>query len=467
MLYRVLKLVFSYALRKYFSEIRVMQSELLPLKGPAILFCNHRSAFMDPIVVAALINRPVYFLARGESFKSPVLAWLFKQFHMIPIYRKEFNPGESHKNEEVFDRCVSILEEGGAIMIFPEGLSQTKPRLLPFKTGAARIAFRAEEINQFKLGVKMVPIGINYSNPHRFQSRLLLNFGESIEVNQYYQVFESNREEAIKSLTTDMEKSLRERIITLDGKRWFNLSEKIEAIVKTEPEKYSDQTDRFDWFVARKDIHEGIAYFKKERPQVLEELENRVQKYFLMIERLRLSKESVRTKLENQPLRYNLPLMLTGLTLGFPIFLAGTLLLGVPFLLTRFLSLKIVKRTDFMGSVVLALGLLIFSVFGFVEAYVAYKMIGHWLVPISVILLLPLLGLYTRRYYLEMTHFNQNSRWLFLGNKKNRLADQVIREKTELLELISQVLQKDKEGLQSLNDLGNAEGNSNKSTPLP
>ncbi len=463
MLYRVLKFIFSYALRKYFSEIRVLQSELLPLKGPAILFCNHRSAFMDPIVVAALIDRPVYFLARGESFKSPLMAAIFKQFHMIPIYRKEYNPGESHKNEEVFDRCVSILEEGGAIMIFPEGLSQTKPRLLPFKTGAARIAFRAEEKNGFQLGIKMVPVGINYSNPHRFQSRLLLNFGEPLLLERYEAGFRSDKEEAVKGLTSEMENALRERIILLDGKRWFNLSEKIEAIVRTEPEKYLDQKAQFDWFMARKDIHEGIAYFKRERPEFLSELENRVERYFLMLGRLKVSKESVKVKWENQPFRYNLTIMMTGLILGFPIFLIGLILLGIPFLLTRYLSLKIVKRTDFMGSVVLALGLLIFSIFGFAEAYIGYQLTGHWISPVAVLLILPFLGLFTRRYYLELTHFNENSRWLFLGNRKNRLAQQVIQEKSELLQTISEVLEKAK----SVDNLGNAEGDSDKSAPLP
>lgn len=140
---------------------------------------------MDPIVVAIFLKRNVHFLARGESFKNPLMAKLLGKLSVIPIYRKEYSPDEVHKNDEIFRYCFTKLEQNEALVIFPEGASQTKPVLLPLKTGAARIALGAEAKNNFNLGVTLIPVGINYTNPHHFQGKLFLNFGHPILASDY------------------------------------------------------------------------------------------------------------------------------------------------------------------------------------------------------------------------------------------------------------------------------------------
>ena len=121
MLYRFLKFALGYAVRSFFREIQLRNEERVPLKGPVIFLPNHRSAFMDPIVVAAYIKRRVHFLARCESFKKPWVAKILARLNMIPIYRKDFSPDDMHKNEEIFVHCHTLLEQGGALIIFPEG----------------------------------------------------------------------------------------------------------------------------------------------------------------------------------------------------------------------------------------------------------------------------------------------------------------------------------------------------------
>lgn len=435
MLYRFLHFIFNYAVRKYFRHIRVQNRDIIPKDKPVILFPNHRSAFMDPIVVAALINRPVYFLARGESFRLKVLAAIFKTLHMIPIYRKEFSPDEAHKNDEVFVHCHNLLADKGMLMIFPEGLSQTKPRLLPFKTGSARIALGAEEKYDFNLDIHLVPVGINYTNPHRFQSDLFLNFGEPLRTADYREQFKKEPFEAVKQLTANMENALRERIITLDGKRWFDLSEKVEEIVQSEPETFlgNSRGAAFDWFLAKKEINGAIDYYKKEKPELLQHFEQRTNAYLGMLQRLKITDRSVSTRNERLSLYHNMPMLLAYLIVLLPLFLVGLLLMGLPFLLTRFLALKIVKRTDFMGSVVLALGLLVFTIFAAFEAWWLARFTGYWWAGVLLVFLLPPLGMITRRYYMHLLHFTRNRRWLIMGSRNNRLAQLVVNEKESLL----------------------------------
>src|SRR5918996_136549 len=70
---------------------------------------------------------------------------------------------------------------GGTIGICPEGVSHNEPRLKPLKTGAARIALGAASTGS-QLDVKIVPVGLYYTEKTTFRSSALLRFGEPITV---------------------------------------------------------------------------------------------------------------------------------------------------------------------------------------------------------------------------------------------------------------------------------------------
>jgi hypothetical protein len=52
--------------------------------------------------------------------------------------------GDMARNRETFGAAIATLKQRGAILIFPEGLSQAEPVLMPLRTGAARILLSAE-----------------------------------------------------------------------------------------------------------------------------------------------------------------------------------------------------------------------------------------------------------------------------------------------------------------------------------
>ena len=70
MLYRILKPILKLAVRVYFKRIRISNIESASTDRPIIFAPNHHSAFMDPVVLAAYISKPLYFLARGEMFNN-------------------------------------------------------------------------------------------------------------------------------------------------------------------------------------------------------------------------------------------------------------------------------------------------------------------------------------------------------------------------------------------------------------
>src|SRR5205085_1767241 len=107
-------------------------------------------------------------------------------------------------NDEVFSKCFEHLKNKGAILIFPEGVSLTNRQLKKIKTGTARIAFGAEAGNDFNLGVKIISIGLNYSDPHSFHSDLFINIDESINVADYETHYREDAFTAANKLTDEI-----------------------------------------------------------------------------------------------------------------------------------------------------------------------------------------------------------------------------------------------------------------------
>ena len=74
----------------------------------------------------------------------------------------------------------AVLGEGGAIGIFPEGLSHDESQLARLKTGAARLALGGAQ--RTRQPIQIVPCGLTFIHPKRFRSRVLVQFGPPIDV---------------------------------------------------------------------------------------------------------------------------------------------------------------------------------------------------------------------------------------------------------------------------------------------
>ena len=58
--------------------------EHIPDDGPCVLVCNHVS-YVDAVVMAACIRRPIRFVMDHRIFRMPVLSFIFRTMRTIPI----------------------------------------------------------------------------------------------------------------------------------------------------------------------------------------------------------------------------------------------------------------------------------------------------------------------------------------------------------------------------------------------
>lgn len=86
-------------------------------------------------------------------------------------------------NHEVFSEVFNHLNRGRILGIFPEGGLHDRPTLLPLKPGVAIMALGAvANAKDPNAQVNVIPVGLNYFHPHRFRSRVVVEFGKAIRV---------------------------------------------------------------------------------------------------------------------------------------------------------------------------------------------------------------------------------------------------------------------------------------------
>ncbi len=119
-------------------RIRATGLDNIPREGAALLVCNHVS-YVDALVVAGCIRRPVRFVMWYKIFEVPLLRFIFRTARAIPIASARENP---ELLEESFERIDRELADGHLVCIFPEGAITRDGRVHRFRGGVERILER-------------------------------------------------------------------------------------------------------------------------------------------------------------------------------------------------------------------------------------------------------------------------------------------------------------------------------------
>jgi 1-acyl-sn-glycerol-3-phosphate acyltransferase len=182
-IYHVLKNYCRFALRFYFRQWQI--HKYAPIAdGPVIFVANHQNAFLDAILMICSSHRKPWALTRSGVFEKPLVRKFLTTIHMLPVYRFRDGFSTLRKNDEMIETCANLLHTGKCLLVFGEGNHNDQWSLRSLQKGFARIALAAEEKNNWKLGVKIVPVGLQYDSHEKFRSRVLVSFGAPLLVNQ-------------------------------------------------------------------------------------------------------------------------------------------------------------------------------------------------------------------------------------------------------------------------------------------
>jgi 1-acyl-sn-glycerol-3-phosphate acyltransferase len=135
---------------------RGLDSQNVPA-GPLILAPNHASN-MDHFFAAAFIRRRIQFMAKSQLFGTGPMTWIYNHGGVFPVRRGD-------QDEESFITAFSVLDRGGAVVLYCEGTRSRTGKLADSaKPGIGRLALES--------GVPIVPVAILGSHRVRNWKRL-------------------------------------------------------------------------------------------------------------------------------------------------------------------------------------------------------------------------------------------------------------------------------------------------------
>lgn len=427
------KVVYFY-LRLFYKQIIVEGKDLIPQNGPVIFAPNHQNALMDPLVLHFAARMQTIFLARSDIFRIPVLKDFFYWLKMLPVFRIRDGIENLQNNDESFNIAVEVLEHGRSVGIFPEATHTNLRRLLPLKKGVPRLAFLAEAKNNFELGLKIVPVGIHYSNYEKMHSTVHVRFGEPILVARFREAYEQNHQKAMLLLRDEMTKSISELAIDIRNSHNYETIYKASELlavplIRANPGMQNSQKERFkiqkritrvlENDVAMMDMPDGDLLGKAE-------------------ELIRLLDQA---KIRSLDLGINPGILkLSGLKMAYalllPIYLYGAVN-GIPKSFLLQLLLKKFQDRQFHSSIKFVWGMAVAPLIFLIQGMLVWVFTGSALWAFGYLISLPFAVVFSKVYLIWIEKFVSALRLVHLRLSKPQFFNQVYKTVHEVLDSLS------------------------------
>lgn len=167
-----LEVIFSRLLPLKF-KLRTSGIDHIPLTGAAVVAPNHISGY-DPMLVSLAIypRRQLFFMAKKELYKNPVVGWCIRNYGAFPVNRGE-------RDLWAVQHASRVLYAHQLLCLFPEGTrSKNQGKLGRGKTGTVKLALEHQ--------VPVIPtaiIGSHLAKPNLQRALVEVKLGEPIDFN--------------------------------------------------------------------------------------------------------------------------------------------------------------------------------------------------------------------------------------------------------------------------------------------
>jgi len=415
----------------FYRKIIVIGVENINPKHHIIFAPNHQNALMDALAVLFTHKGQPIFLARADIFKKKTIAAILYFLKILPVYRMRDGYASLKENNEIFSKTIDVIKNKNGLVILPEGDHGRFRRLRQLKKGICRVAFQADEAENNQLKIKIIPVGIEYSNYIRYRQVLTVVYGKPIEVSEHHELYKKNPDRALVELKKKLSEELKKLMVHIESEEDYEAIDELRSIVNG---KFSDS------------IKEPKLFHDRNLIDKLNKLNNTDNSLYKRICSLSLS---IKEKTNKFAIDYRLlakkkhPLLglLAGcivLIIGFPVFLFGNIFnaifMGIPiWQAAKAKDPQFVASLRFGFSAVLGLLLLppilIASLIFFPE----------WWEGLLFFVSLPIAGLAAWAYYLLYRRIRGGFKIRKLLSSKNKLFETLNADYNELINMIIKI----------------------------
>jgi len=185
--YRLAMSLLNLFVRLFFRQVEVEGVENVPESRGGLLVAWHPNGLIDSGLVLAKLPGRVAFGARHGLLRWPILGWLMRSVGTVPIYRASDVKGDAAvrraANRKSLDALAHKIANGSFSALFPEGVSHDAPHLMELKSGAARLYYRARQLQEPQdQPPVIIPVGLYYDHKRAFRSIALVRFAPPLEL---------------------------------------------------------------------------------------------------------------------------------------------------------------------------------------------------------------------------------------------------------------------------------------------
>jgi hypothetical protein len=278
------------------------------------------------------------------------------------------------KNDETFSESIKVLENNGAIGLFPEATHSGKRQMLHHKKAVPRIVFMAFEKSATELDIQIIPTGIYYSSYWKFNRSVVVNFGKPIPAKDFIEAQKKNENEAIQLMRQRIYDELLPLVIDIKSTKYYNDFEKIREIYSSQFLRRQKQKPTvFNRFKSDQLLIKKLETLEEKNPEEFEKLVMAVRSYYDKLDDFQIRSWLIENPFLNltRIIINNILMLIT-----LPVFLVGFILNGIPFLAITYIIKRKVSEIAFWSSFSLALGLFLFPAY-----YLLFFLIFGWFIP--------------------------------------------------------------------------------------
>lgn len=374
---RILQRLAAFAVKIFFREVEVVGAEKVPTEGPVLFVANHVNSLVDPVLLLGCLPRAPRFLAKSTLWHNPMVKPFLILAGAIPVYRRSDVGVDTSRNVETFTDCREVLSHGGAIALFPEGVSHDQPHLMPLRTGVARIAIEAELRNgPFEL--KIVPIGLVFDDKQTFRSRALVLVGDTVPVSAVTDRSAGAEPEAVRMLTERVAAALIDVTPNYDSWQQARLVDRAAALFARPEAEDTRRAQLAESLPIRQAFRDGHDWMVEHEPDRVNEVAAALRRYDRLLEVAGLRDEQVAATYPRAVVTRYVTRTMAMLVVRLPLAIIGTILNWAPYRLVGRIAARSAPSPDTRATYKLFSAVFLFPTFWIGEAAAALFVGGPW-----------------------------------------------------------------------------------------
>jgi len=283
----------------------------------------------------------------------------------------------------------------------------------------------------------VIPIGLYFFSRSRFRSKVLMNVGEGVKLESYFEINKEDNAEAVQKLTEEIQQSLEALTVNIRHEELDDFVKDIEVLYGDElkidsPDLQEVSEETVADFLVTQKIADCVEYYYEHDLDRVRNFQAEVSAYKRKLKRLRLRDNMIKEKTTFSQLLKNSAVTFVRSLLGLPLALYGTVNNLIPYFLAENLAKKFVDERTKILSALLIGGGMAFILFYSVQGFAVWFYLGKLWAAVYLVSL-PISGFFALAYFKQIRQEQERISLSFFLFTNRQLFNRMRRERKGLI----------------------------------